>query len=346
MFDWLLFVSYNIGEVDMMNKIHGIHHATLMTSDAIMIYEFFTYTLGMRLVKKTVNQDDINTYHLFFADEAGNAGTDVTFFDFQGNAKAIKGTNEIAKIGLRVTSNEAIDYWLTRFDYLSVNHHGVMFLFDRKAILFEDFDGQEYILISDEGIKGVRPGIPWHLGPIPDEYAIVGLGPVYFRVSDAKRFDHILDAHLGFKLVKEEHNLYLYEVAPGGNGASVIVEQTSNMTQGRQGDGAIHHVAFRVKNKTDLNSWITYLNSVGYRHSGHVDRFYFHSLYTRMYPNMLFEFATDGPGFLDGDETYETLGEQLALPPRFKDKREWIEKKVRMFDTTRSNKNFVKEYFK
>ncbi len=329
-----------------MNKIHGLHHATLMTSDAASIYEFFTYTLGMRLVKKTVNQDDVNTYHLFFADEAGHAGTDVTFFDFQGNVKAIKGTDEIAKIGLRVPSDEAIIYWEKRFNHYHVTHHGVTNLFDRKTIFFEDFDHQEYFLISDEGIHGVAPGTPWHLGPVPDEYAIIGLGPVYFRVSDLDRFANVLSKHLGFKQKNSQDHLYLYEVDPGGNGAAVIVEKTTGLSHGRSGDGAIHHIAFRVNNQSDIKGWINYLNSISCRHSGEVDRFYFLSLYTRLYSYMLFEFATEGPGFLDGEETYETLGEKLSLPPNFQHDRKWIEEHIHMFDTTRSNKKMSKEYFK
>ncbi len=327
-----------------MRKIHGIHHATLMTSDAIKIYEFFTYTLGMRLVKKTVNQDDIHTYHLFFADEGGHAGTDVTFFDFKGNRKAVKGTDEIAKTGLRVPSNEAIDYWVKRFEHLKVNQHGKTTLFDRQAVFFEDFDGQEYFIISDEGLDGVNAGTPWHNGPVPDEYQIIGLGPVYFRVSNLQQFQHVLVNHLGFKQMDANDRLSIYEVEPGGNGASVIVEKTTGIPRGIQGDGAIHHVAFRVNDKKDLSLWLDYFNSQHIRHSGHVDRFYFKSLYTRLYPNMLFEFATEGPGFLDEEETYETLGETLALPPRFKNNRRLIEKQIRMFDTKRSDKKFVKEY--
>ena len=329
-----------------MKKIHGIHHATLMTSDAVQIYKFFTYILGMRLVKKTINQDDINTYHLFFADDEGHAGTDVTFFDFQGNVKAIKGTDEIAKIGLRVPSDKAIDYWEKRLNHYQVSHRGITTLFDRKIIFFEDFDHQEYFLISDEGLKGVNAGIPWHLGPVPDEYAIVGLGPVYFRVSDFNRFAHVLVEHLGFKEINKQRHYHLFEVEPGGNGASAIIEVTNDTTQGRTGDGAIHHIAFRVNDRNDLNDWINYLNHIGFRHSGHIDRFYFNSLYTRLYSHMLFEFATDGPGFIDGDETYETLGEKLALPPKFKNNRLWIEQHIKMFDTKRSDKKMDKEYFK
>lgn len=329
-----------------MQKIHGIHHVTLMTSDAIRIYEFFTYTLGMRLVKKTVNQDDINTYHLFFADDKGHAGTDVTFFDFLGNAKASKGTDEIAKTGLRVSSDEAIDYWEKRFNHLNIKHEGITHVFGRKAIFFEDFDHQEYFLISDQNLAGIGAGEPWHKGPIPDEFAIIGLGPVYFRVSDDRRFTTVMTNHLGFKLIGEEDHLSLYEVAPGGNGAAIIIEALKGIPQGRLGDGAIHHVAFRVDDEQDISDWITYLNQQGIRHSGHVDRFYFKSLYTRFYPNMLFEFATDGPGFINDEETYETLGESLALPPLLKDNRMMIEAHVRMFDTKRSDKSFVKEYLK
>ena len=329
-----------------MNKIFGIHHATLMTSDAKRIYEFFTYTLGMRLVKKTVNQDDIHTFHLFFADDEGNAGTDVTFFDFNGNSKAVKGTDEIAKTGLRVKSDEAIQYWYKRFEHFHVNHQGIVNLFGRKAIFFEDFDQQEYFLISDENIAGVKAGKPWHQGPVPDEYAIIGLGPIYFRVSDEKRFDHVLQNHLGFNRIVQNKELTLYEVSPGGNGASVIVEKTTDLNPGRQGDGAIHHIAFRVNDKKDLDNWLNNLNSIGFRHLGYVDLFYFESLYTRLYPRMLFEFATEGPGFIDDEETYETLGEKLALPPRLKDNRAWIESNIKMFDTKRSDKKFAKEYLK
>ena len=127
-----------------MNQLKGIHHVTAITSSAEKNYEYFTNILGMRLVKKTVNQDDINTYHLFFADDRGSAGTDVTFFDFQGSAKAVKGNNEISRIGLRVKDDASLDYWVKRFNHYKVKHEGIKTLFGRKVLYFEDFDNQEY----------------------------------------------------------------------------------------------------------------------------------------------------------------------------------------------------------
>lgn len=329
----------------MMKPLIGIHHVTSMTSSAEKIYEFFTNILGLRLVKKTINQDDIHAYHLFFADDKGSAGTDVTFFDFPGNQKAQKGTNEIAKTGLRVKDDQSIMYWKKRLDHYQVKHEGVSETFGRKTLYFEDFDGQEYFLISDENIKGIEGGTAWLLGPVPNEYAIIGLGPIFFRVNDYIRIHEVLTTYLTFELKVSDNNLYLFETGEGGNGASVIVQKTDNMKNGFQGYGAVHHVAFRVEDTSDIHQWINHLNKLGARHSGFVDRFYFRSLYTRLYPNILFEFATEGPGFIDDEESYETLGELLALPPKFRGMREQIEKIVRHIDTKRSDKKFKKEYF-
>lgn len=340
----LYFVKMKMNGGVIMKPLIGIHHVTAMTSSAEKIYDFFTYVLGLRLVKKTINQDDIQAYHLFFADDRGSAGTDVTFFDFPGNQKASKGTNEIAKTGLRVKDDASILYWKRRFEKLNIKHDEITLLFDRKTIFFEDFDGQEYFLISDENIDGVKPGIPWLNGPIPNEYAIIGLGPIYFRVNDQLRMDEVLTKYLTFDLLLNDKNLFLYQTGEGGNGASVILEKTNQLSQGYQGYGAVHHVAFRVNDTEDIHQWINHLNKIGARHSGFVDRFYFRSLYTRLYPNILFEFATEGPGFIDDEESYENLGELLALPPKFRDKRNQIEKLVRHIDTVRSDKEFKKEY--
>src|SRR6185312_10827971 len=132
-----------------MNHLKGVHHVTAITSSAEKNYEFFTYVLGMRLVKKTVNQDDIQTYHLFFADDKGSAGTDMTFFDFPGIRKGVHGTNEISKASFRVPTDKALDYWVKRFDRLGVKHTGIKEQFGKKTLSFSDFDDQQYQLISD-----------------------------------------------------------------------------------------------------------------------------------------------------------------------------------------------------
>jgi glyoxalase family protein len=325
-----------------MNELKGIHHVTAITSSAEKNYEFFTYVLGMRLIKKTVNQDDIQTYHLFFADDTGSAGTDMTFFDFPGIPKGVHGTNEISKTSFRVPSDRALDYWVKRFDRLDVKHTGLKEQFGKQTLSFVDFDDQQYQLISDENNEGVASGTPWQKGPIPLEYAITGLGPIFIRISNFDHFKEMLEKALLFKEIAQEGAFHLFEVGEGGNGAQVVVEHNVILPQAQQGYGTVHHVAFRVEDRAALEEWIERMQSIGFSTSGYVDRHFFESLYARVAPQILFEFATDGPGFM-GDEPYETLGEKLSLPPFLEPKREQIEKLVRPIDTVRSSKTFIKE---
>ncbi|WP_336825566.1 ring-cleaving dioxygenase [Sporosarcina sp. USHLN248] len=327
-----------------MNGLKGIHHVTAITSSAEKNYEFFTFTLGMRLVKKTVNQDDIQTYHLFFADDKGSAGTDMTFFDFPGIPKGTHGTNEIYKTAFRVPSDEALDYWLKRFEKYDVKNSGIKEVFGKKTISFVDFDDQQYMLISDENNKGVAAGTPWKKGPVPLEYAITGLGPIHVRIGDFDYFKKMLETVMGFHEIAKEGSLHLFEVGEGGNGAQVIVEHSALLPNGRQGFGTVHHAAFRVEDTSVLEEWIERMQSFGFSTSGYVDRFFFESLYARVAPGILFEWATDGPGFM-GDEPYETVGEILSLPPFLEGKREQIEAAVRPINTVRSTLEIEKEYF-
>ncbi|MBU8878298.1 ring-cleaving dioxygenase [Bacillus sp. FJAT-29790] len=325
-----------------MNELKGIHHVTAITSSAEKNYEFFTYVLGMRLVKKTVNQDDIKTYHLFFADDKGSAGTDMTFFDFPGIPKGVHGTNEISKTSFRVPNDAALDYWVKRFDRLEVTHTGIKEQFGKKTLSFVDFDDQQYQLISDENNEGVAPGTPWQKGPIPLEYAITGLGPIFVRIAEFDYFKEMMEKVLLFKEIGQEGSFHLFEVGEGGNGAQVVVEHNAMLPQGQQGFGTVHHAAFRVEDRSVLEEWDKRIKSFRFPTSGFVDRFFFGSLYARVAPQILFEFATDGPGFM-GDEPYETLGEKLSLPPFLEPKRDQIEKLVRPIDTVRSTKEFIKE---
>ena len=251
-----------------MNELKGIHHVTAITSSAEKNYEFFTYVLGMRLVKKTVNQDDIQTYHLFFADDKGSAGTDMTFFDFPGIPKGVHGTNEISKTSFRVPSDAALDYWVKRFDRLEVKHTGIKEQFGKKTLSFVDFDDQQYQLISDEFNKGVESGTPWQKGPIPLEYAITGLGPVFVRIANFDYFKEMLEKVLLFKetAAKKDHSIYLKwgkaEMVP-----QVIVEYNTVLPQARQGYGTVHHAAFRVEDRSVLDEWTERLSSFGFQTS-------------------------------------------------------------------------------
>jgi len=325
-----------------MNELKGVHHVTAITSSAEKNYEFFTCVLGMRLIKKTVNQDDIQTYHLFFADDVGSPGTDMTFFDFPEISKGQHGTNEIYKASFRVPSDASLDYWVKRFDRLDVQHSNIKELFGKKTLSFVDFDDQEYQLISDENNEGVASGTPWQKGPIPLDYAITGLGPIFVRIADFDQFKETMEQALLFKEIDKDGSLHLFEVGEGGNGAQVVVEHNVILPQARQGYGTIHHTAFRVEDRAVLEEWIERMPNLGFHTSGYVDRYFFESLYVRVAPQILFEFATDGPGFM-GDESYETLGEKLSLPPFLEPKREEIESYVRPIDTVRSTIKFVKE---
>lgn len=325
-----------------MEQLKGVHHVTAITSSAEKIYNFFTTVLGMRLVKKTVNQDDIKTYHLFFADDKGNAGTDMTFFDFPGMPKGVHGTNEISKTSFRVPSDDSLAYWQKRFERLNIAHSPIEEQFGKKSISFTDFDDQQYQLISDELNTGVASGTPWQKGPVPLEHAITGLGPVHVRISNFEALKAMLVSALQFRQAATEGTYHLFEMGEGGNGAAVIVEQNQEMPEARQGFGTVHHSAFRVADTKQLEGWIEWLNKLRIPNSGLVDRFFFQSLYARVAPQILFEFATDGPGFM-GDEPYETLGEKLSLPPFLEPQRAAIERMVRPIDTVRSTREFTKQ---
>lgn len=313
--------------------LKGIHHVTAMTDDAERNYHFFTDILGMRLVKKTVNQDDIYTYHTFFADDEGHAGTDMTFFDFPNNPKGRKGTNSISRPSFRVPNDVALEYYKARFEEFNVKHEDIRELFGKKVLPFEEEDGQTYQLISDEHNDGVEPGVPWKNGPVPEDKAIYGLGPIEITVSYYEEFKQTLMELYGMKPIIEEEDVTLLEVGKGGNGGQVILRKDLG-TEARQGYGEVHHVSFRVEDDEAIQNWLERYTELGVHNSGLIDRFFFKALYARI-GHILIELSTDGPGFM-GDEPYETLGESLSLPPFLESKRDFIESEIRPFDTTRS----------
>ncbi|MEQ7275346.1 ring-cleaving dioxygenase [Enterococcus thailandicus] len=319
--------------MNIQDKPLGIHHVTAMTSDIKKNYQFFTDILGMRLVKKTVNQDDIQTYHTYYADDYGTPGTTMTFFDFPNNPKCEKGTNSISRIGFRVPTDAALEYYLRRFDEFAVKHEEISELFGKKILRFWDEDEQAYQLISDETNVGVRPGTPWKNGPVPTEFAIYGLGPVEITISYFDDFRALFENVLTFKEIAVDGNRHLLEIGEGGNGAQVILVEDTTSPQGQQGFGEVHHVAFRLADRSSLEVWQKIFDDLGLPNSGYVNRYYFESLYVRL-GHILVEFATDEPGFME-DEPYETLGEILSLPPFLENQRASIESAIKPFDTKR-----------
>ncbi|MGH2118972.1 ring-cleaving dioxygenase [Aerococcus sp. L_32] len=319
----------------MSTDLLGIHHVTAITSSAEKNYQFYAGVLGMRLVKKTVNQDDIHTYHTFFSDDEGNAGTDLTFFDFPGVPSGYYGTNSISRIGLRVPNDAALAYYEERLKSFDVKTEEIKEVYGKKVLRFEDFDGQRLQIFSDEKNEGVAPGKPWKNGPVPENKAIYGLGPIEISVSYYEDFGKILEQIYGMKQLSDDGQEALYEVGEGGNGGQVILRKDLVTPPGLQGYGEVHHVSFRVADHDAIQHWVNKYQQIGLPSSGLVDRFFFEALYARI-GDILIEISTDGPGFM-GDEPYETLGESLSLPPFLEENRAHIESQIRQFDTTQPN---------
>ncbi|OLO39090.1 ring-cleaving dioxygenase [Alkalihalophilus pseudofirmus] len=322
-----------------LKPLKGQHHVSAITADAKRNYEFFTKTLGMRLVKKSINQDDSSVYHLFYADERGNPGTDLTFFELPYAGQTRYGTNSISTTSLRVPSDASLDFWKKRFEQNQVDHDDISEHTGRKTLAFRDFEGQRLMLVSDENNVGVAGGKPWDKSAVPSEHAIYGLGPVMLTVAKAETSAQVLTQLLGYRekgsyrsIFPGQPDVRIFETGEGGTGAEVHLEERSDLPVETQGRGSVHHVAFRVENEEELRSWANHLKQIRIPNSGFVERYYFKSLYFREANGILYELATDGPGF-EGDEPFESLGERLSLPPYFEHQRAEIEAKLKPLDT-------------
>jgi glyoxalase family protein len=316
--------------------IKGQHHVSAITASAKGNYDFYTKTLGLRLVKKTVNQDSTSMYHLFYADERGNPGTDLTFFEIPNAGHTYYGTNSISATSLRVPKDKSLAYWKNRFEELGVEHENISTVTGRSSLAFKDFEGQRLILVSDEHNVGVEGGKPWDKSPIPVEHAIRGLGPIMLTVSSLQATSKVLTEILGYrekgKYSSNEFDIIVFETGEGGTGAEIHLLERSDLPKERPGRGSVHHVALRVEDEEELRKWVQFIKENRIPSSGFVERYYFKSLYFRDPNGILFELATDGPGF-EGDESFEHLGERLALPPYFEDQRASIEAKLEPLDT-------------
>ncbi|QDP41799.1 ring-cleaving dioxygenase [Radiobacillus deserti] len=321
-------------------QIKGIHHVSAITAKAKENYDFYTKDLGLRLVKKSVNQDDTSMYHLFYADEIGNPGTDLTFFEIKRAGHTYEGNNSISATYLRVANDEALKYWKNRLEELHINHAGISEQFGRNILPFRDHEGQRLVLVSDETNQGVAGGIPWKKSPVPQDKGITGLGPVKLTVPVAEKTIDVLKDLLGFEevgtypsTIHGQRDIVVLQVGEGGTGAEIQVEERTDLPPERPGRGSVHHVALRVEDKAELEEWVKKVKERRFPNSGLVDRYYFQSLYFREPNGILIELATDGPGFAT-DEDPEHLGEAVALPPFLEGNREEIEAHLTPLDTT------------
>ncbi|ATU90532.1 ring-cleaving dioxygenase [Phyllobacterium zundukense] len=307
-------------------QLTGVHHLTAITANAPENLRFYTQTLGLRLVKKTVNQDDTSAYHLFYADGEATPGTDLTFFDWPVGPER-RGTHSISRTGLRVGSKSSLDWWKARFTELGVKSGDVAEVGGYESLDFEDAEGQRFRLIND---GGAGPSHPWDRSPVPAEHQIRGLGPITISVPDITNTEAILLHVMNMCQVNTypspdgAGHVHVFAMGEGGPAAELHVAVQPDLAVARQGAGAVHHVAFRAPDVQQLHEWTERLKGFRMPSSGEVERYYFRSLYFREPNGILFEIATDGPGFTV-DEPLETLGEGLSLPPFLEGKRASIE---------------------
>jgi len=307
-------------------QLTGIHHLTAISAQPRQNVAFYTSLLGMRLVKKTVNQDDVSAYHLFYADGKASPGSDVTFFDFPA-APERRGSNSIVGTSLRVAGEASLGFWRDRLRQAGGKVGEVVEIDGRLTLPFEDGEGQRLALVDDSGLGSASP---WERSPVPPEHQIRGLGPIVLSVHDLSRTSMVLTAVMNMRQSREYQAadgatpVQVFAMGEGGPAAELHVIEQKQAPVARQGAGGVHHVAFRTPNEDEYHAWTRRLTEIGVPHSGEVDRFYFRSLYFREPNGILFEIATDGPGFAT-DEPMETLGEKLALPPFLEPRRAEIE---------------------
>jgi glyoxalase family protein len=304
----------------------GLHHLTAVSADAPGNLRFYTETLGMRLVKRTVNQDDTSAYHLFYADGLASPGSDLTFFDWPVGRER-RGNNSVTRTGLRVSGAASLEWWAGRLRESGVPHGAVSERDGRAVLDFEDPEGQRLSLVDD---VGTGEGHPWERSPVPPERQIRGLGPVEMAVPDLRPTDAVLTGVMGMRRARNyggaggEIHVYAMGEGAGGPAAELHVAVRPDLPPARPGAGGVHHVAFRTPDEAQYRAWAERLASLRVPNSGPVDRHYFRSLYFREPNGVLFEIATDGPGFAV-DEPLESLGERLSLPPFLEGRRAGIE---------------------
>jgi glyoxalase family protein len=306
-------------------QLTGIHHLTAVTANARGNHEFYTQTLGLRLVKKTVNQDDVSAYHLFYADAKASPGTDITFFDWPAE-REVRGSRTVTRTALRVNGEKTLGFWRDRLKQRGIATGDVAEIDGRLTLAFDDFEGQRLALVDDGGAGEAHP---WERSPVAGEHQIRGLGPITLTVPDLARTAQVLTDVMNMRQLRDyatddTHRAHVFAMGEGGPAAELHVIERRDLAAARQGAGGVHHVAFRTPDETQYHAWTERLSDFGVPSSGEIDRYYFRSLYFREPNGILFEIATDGPGFAT-DEPADKLGERLALPPFLEPKRKAIE---------------------
>ena len=304
----------------------GIHHVTAVAGDPDENADFYVGTLGLRMVKKTVNHDDTGTYHFYFGDGAGTPGTAITFFPWGERGRDGDFGAGQARTTAYLIPENALPYWEDRLDSKGIDYERSQ-RFAETVLRFADPDGIELELVAADA---PTDAVPWADSPVPEKHQLRGFYGVTLAVADFEPTAEILTDVLGFELDTEDGGRRRYRSGPGGPGSIVDLVETDR-GRGRMGVGTVHHVAFEAADATELKRWREAYATAGLRTSQVIDRTYFHSVYAREPGGILFEMATPDPGFT-ADEDGDELGTHLTLPERLKAERDRIEAQLPDFD--------------
>lgn len=300
----------------------GIHHITAIAGKAQKNFDFYTRVLGLRLVKKTVNFDDPQTYHLYYGDEQGSPGTIITFFPWENIVSGRRGTRQATEIAYSVSS-DSFDFWLKRFEENNVIHNKVSKKFGQNYLTFIDPDGLKFELTANDSDKRV----PWYTEEVTADNAIKGFFNVSITASDIKPTAAVLTDIFGYRLADKEVNRYRYLNDSVDSANIVDLVEVPGEHVGHVAGGSVHHVAFRVKDEVSLMYFREKIIAAGMHITEKIDRNYFYSLYFREPGGVLFELATDNPGFTV-DESIDKLGNELKLPAQYERYRGTLEQSL------------------
>jgi glyoxalase family protein len=304
----------------MAESVHGLHHITAIAGDPVENLEFYTRVLGLRLVKKSVNQDAPDTYHLFYADEAGSPGTDLTFFPWPAMGPARPGIGLAVEVPFAIPRG-SLAYWQSRLAEANVKTGDLTERFGETVLPFDDPHGLKLALVE---IDPGRPFAPWAHSPVPPEHQLIGMHAARLWVGSLGPTEAFLTQVLGFEQLGAENGWRRFGVDGGGSGNLVEVKALPGERRGAWGTGGVHHVAWRVRDDAEQMQVRAAVAAAGLGPTHQIDRFWFKSVYFREPGGVLFELATDGPGFAV-DEDSARLGEKLVLPPWLEPQRGEIE---------------------
>src|SRR5690625_2621210 len=309
------------------SAILGHHHISMIVKDAPTTNKFYKEVLGLRRVKISVNQDDPRMYHLFYGDLTGSPGTELTFFEMPAAGKTRRGTNAITQIGLLVPSADSLTYWKERFESLNVKHGEITTYANREALPFEDPDGLRLILLNKHDAE--VPGFwePWKVSEIDKDHLILGMGAVEITVRDIESTKNTLEEIFEYTVAASAEKEFILQSIEGGIFGEIVLKEDPGAVE-RPGRGSVHHLAIRAKDEKELRVWDEKIKQKGFVSTGVIDRYYFHSLYFRDANRIMFEIATDEPGFTV-DSSIEDLGSKLDLPPFLEDQRQEIAEKLK-----------------